>query len=73
MFPDDANFDFQRFYTELAARGHVIYPGKLTKADCFRLGNIGRVFESDMHNLVSAIRDVLVKMDVSLPVKQIEV
>ena len=71
LFPDDPNFDFQRFYAELAARGHVIYPGKLTSADCFRLGNIGRVFQSDMHNLVSAIRDVLTEMDVTLPVTQI--
>lgn len=35
-------------YTRLAERGLVIYPGKLTAADCFRIGSIGRLFEHDM-------------------------
>ena len=34
-------FDFERFYTALATRGFVIYPGKLTRAESFRIGCIG--------------------------------
>lgn len=40
-------------YDKLSERGLVIYPGKLTEADSFRVGSIGRLFESDM--LVSVV------------------
>jgi len=71
LFPDDPKFDFARFYSELAARGLVIYPGKLTEADCFRMGSIGRLFEHDMSSLVLAVGEVLAGMGVAVPVKQI--
>ena len=48
----------------------VIYPGKLTKADCFRIGTIGRLFPKDMTNLLSAVKDILGEMGVELPVTQ---
>jgi 2-aminoethylphosphonate-pyruvate transaminase len=44
----DPHFDFPQFYTKLAGHGLVIYPGKLTEADCFRIGSIGRLFEADV-------------------------
>ena len=72
LFPDDAKFDFPRFYNELAQRGFVIYPGKLTEADCFRVGAIGRLFESDALALVGAVGEVLRGMGVALPVRQIQ-
>jgi 2-aminoethylphosphonate-pyruvate transaminase len=68
LFPDDARFDFARFYAALADRGFVIYPGKLTEADCFRIGSIGRLFPSDMRNLLAAVRDALAEMGVATPV-----
>jgi 2-aminoethylphosphonate-pyruvate transaminase len=71
LFPDDANFDFQQFYQKLSDRNMVIYPGKLTKADCFRIGSIGRLFEDDMKQLVAAAKEILTEMGVALPVKQI--
>lgn len=70
LVPDDVNWDFEAFYTKLAARGCVIYPGKLTKAECFRLGNIGRMFPTDIEHVLGAIRLSLAEMGVSLPVKQ---
>lgn len=70
LYPDDSNFDFPRFYGELSDLGLVIYPGKLTKADCFRLGTIGRLFPRDVSTLLSAVRGVLQGMGVQLPVKQ---
>jgi 2-aminoethylphosphonate-pyruvate transaminase len=63
--------DFERFYQRLAERGCVIYPGKLTAADCFRLGNIGRLFPADIEHVLSAIRETLQEMGVALPVTQI--
>ena len=71
VFPDDPQFDFARFYNGLAACGLVIYPGKLTGMDCFRIGSIGRLYESDMEALVSAARKVLEEMGVKLPVTQL--
>ena len=41
--PEDARFVFQSFYDKLKDRGYVIYPGKLTVADSFRIGCIGRL------------------------------
>ena len=71
LWPDDPHWDFQAFYNALGELGIVIYPGKLTKANCFRLGNIGRMFPSDMRYAVLCVQDVLTKMGVALPVKQI--
>jgi 2-aminoethylphosphonate-pyruvate transaminase len=54
-YPDDPNFRFEDFYQRLRARGFVIYPGKLSQADCFRVGTVGRITEKDVRDLVDAI------------------
>lgn len=66
--PGAAGFEFQRFYDGLKDRGFVIYPGKLTVADSFRIGCIGRLYPKDMHAALAAVRDVLAEMSVDLPV-----
>ena len=66
--PDDPKFDFHTFYEDLAARGLLIYPGKLTDVECFRVGSIGQLFPEDMQALVDAIREVLLARGVTLPV-----
>ena len=43
VVPDDPAWDFNAFYKGLEERGAVIYPGKLTDAECFRLGSIGEL------------------------------
>ena len=58
-YPRHPEFDFEAFYNRLNERGYVIYPGKLSQAECFRIGTIGRLFESDMWNLLAAIRETL--------------
>lgn len=63
--PADANFHFETFYNMLAERGYLIYPGKLTVADSFRIGCIGRLHESHMQGAVDAVREVLREMGVS--------
>ena len=57
--PGDPRFDFQRFYDALKERGYVIYPGKLTVAESFRIGCIGRLDRTQMQGAVAAIRDVI--------------
>ena len=61
-YPAQPNFDFNQFYERLNDRGFVIYPGKVSNADCFRIGNIGRIFESDVRALLVAIRETLTEM-----------
>ena len=59
LYPKDGNFNFERFYKKLSDRGFVIYPGKLSKADAFRIGNIGQIFPEDVRSLIHAIQEVL--------------
>jgi 2-aminoethylphosphonate-pyruvate transaminase len=61
-YPENSAFDFKMFYQKLNQRGYVIYPGKLSKANCFRIGNIGRIFTDDISNLLNAIKEVKSEM-----------
>ena len=54
----EATFDFADFYNKLKAKGFVIYPGKISDADTFRIGNIGDIFPDDIRALLKAIREV---------------
>jgi 2-aminoethylphosphonate-pyruvate transaminase len=65
--PGHPKFDFQRFYDSLKERGYVIYPGKLTVADSFRIGCIGRITADDMRGALEAVRETLAEMGVNLP------
>jgi 2-aminoethylphosphonate-pyruvate transaminase len=65
-YPRHHNFDFEEFYRRLSQRGCVIYPGKLTHADCFRIGHIGRIDISDVYALIDATRSTLREMGVEL-------
>lgn len=53
-FPTDA-FSFNEFYSFIKERGFVIYPGKLTDVDTFRIGNIGEIYEEDINKLCEII------------------
>lgn len=64
--PADPNFHFETFYDKLSAQGYVIYPGKLTVADSFRVGCIGRLDESHMKGALAAIRKALAEMKVNI-------
>ena len=66
LYPTDTNFNFERFYTKLNDKGFVIYPGKLSKVDCFRIGNIGQLFPSDIELLIDAIEDTIEELYIIL-------
>jgi 2-aminoethylphosphonate-pyruvate transaminase len=57
--PADPKFVFEQFYDGLKDRGFVIYPGKLTVADSFRIGCIGRIGEIEMKAFLAAAKEVL--------------
>jgi 2-aminoethylphosphonate-pyruvate transaminase len=65
-YPDHPNFNFNDFYQRLNEGDFVIYPGKVSDADCFRIGHIGRIFEADTRALLAAIRETLQEMDIQL-------
>lgn len=56
--PKDPNWDFERFYNFLSDKGCVIYPGKLTKVDSFRIGTIGHLFPAQFEMLLGVIQEV---------------
>jgi 2-aminoethylphosphonate-pyruvate transaminase len=64
--PNHPRYDFETFYRLLNDRGYVIYPGKVSDADCFRIGHIGRILESDVRDLLAAIDDVMDEMKLDL-------
>ena len=66
IFPADSKFTFNEFYRRVAEKGYILYPGKISQADTFRIGNIGRIFEQDMRAVVHAIREAVEEMGVRL-------
>ncbi|MDP5252915.1 MULTISPECIES: 2-aminoethylphosphonate--pyruvate transaminase [unclassified Vibrio] len=57
--PDHPDYQFKTFYTRLKEQGFVIYPGKVSNADCFRIGNIGDVYPDDIERLLGAIDNAM--------------
>jgi 2-aminoethylphosphonate-pyruvate transaminase len=66
LYPEHPRFSFDEFYERLNARDFVIYPGKVTEADCFRIGSIGRISPPDVRGLLAAIAEVLSEMGIDL-------
>ncbi len=64
FYPSSSAFDFNRFYDLIRDRGIVIYPGKLTVADSFRIGCIGQLGEDVMRQVVEASAAALREMDI---------
>ncbi|MDX1738738.1 MAG: 2-aminoethylphosphonate--pyruvate transaminase [Alphaproteobacteria bacterium] len=62
--PAHPNFEFQKFYQEIKKQGYIIYPGKLTVVDSFRVGNIGQLFEADMKGVLNAMKEACKAMGV---------
>ncbi|MEM7206952.1 MAG: 2-aminoethylphosphonate--pyruvate transaminase [Pseudomonadota bacterium] len=55
LSPQHPDYNFGKFYERLKANGFVIYPGKVTGADTFRIGNIGEVYPDDIEQLLQAV------------------
>ncbi|MGA2245953.1 MAG: 2-aminoethylphosphonate--pyruvate transaminase [Verrucomicrobiota bacterium] len=69
-YPADPKFVFEQFYQRLFAKGFVIYPGKLTRLDCFRIGTIGRLRLDDIQALLTTIDAVLKDMGITTPLER---
>ncbi|XP_042221426.1 2-aminoethylphosphonate--pyruvate transaminase-like isoform X2 [Homarus americanus] len=66
-YPKHPQFVFKEFFNKLVEKGQVIYPGKVTIADCFRVGNIGQLFPDDMRNLLFCMEEVMKEMGLPVP------
>jgi 2-aminoethylphosphonate-pyruvate transaminase len=64
LSPQHDNFDFNTFYDRIKAKGFVIYPGKLTVVDSFRLGCIGQLYDEQVDQVLAAIKVVLAEMQI---------
>lgn len=62
--PAHENFEFTAFYESMKSKGFIIYPGKLTVVDSFRIGCIGQMDGNVMHQVVAAAKETLAEMDV---------
>ena len=67
--PADPAYEFKAFYQEVKKRGYILYPGKLTQLETFRVGCIGHFGEAGIPGAVAAVADALKAMGV----KQISV
>lgn len=64
--PTDPAYDFQRFYEGVRDKGFILYPGKLTQVETFRVGCIGALTSHDMRKVVDAVGATLREMNVTL-------
>jgi 2-aminoethylphosphonate-pyruvate transaminase len=62
--PADPNYTFADFYERVRAKGYVLYPGKLTKVETFRVGCIGAIDPNEMQNVVAAVARTLAEMGI---------
>ena len=58
LFPSE-DFNFNNFYNYVKERGFVLYPGKLTEVDSFRIGNIGEIYEEDIEEVCYIIEEYM--------------
>jgi 2-aminoethylphosphonate-pyruvate transaminase len=63
--PADPAFTFKELYEQVRARGFILYPGKLTRVDTFRVGCIGAIDAAAMRGAVAAIGEALQEMGVA--------
>ncbi|AIY39852.1 2-aminoethylphosphonate:pyruvate aminotransferase [Collimonas arenae] len=62
--PKSASYEFKDFYNRVRDKGFILYPGKLTQAETFRVGCIGAIGAEEMRQAVHAIGDALREMGI---------
>ena len=63
--PQNVNFNFQQFYNALSDKNFLIYPGKLTVAETFRIGCIGNLNDHDMREALNAVKEVISDLNIN--------
>ncbi len=57
--PAVPGYDFKAFYNEAKRRGFILYPGKLTEVETFRVGCIGAIGRNEMQQAVNAVGETM--------------
>src|SRR5262249_41784821 len=60
--PDSPSYQFKNFYNAVKARGYILYPGKLTTVETFRVGCMGQLGERGIGGAVEAVAQVLAEL-----------
>ena len=63
--PADPAYEFRAFYEAVKARGFILYPGKLTQLETFRVGCIGAIGPNEMRQAVAAVADAMREMGIA--------
>jgi 2-aminoethylphosphonate-pyruvate transaminase len=67
--PAHPAYDFKRFYAAAKAHGFVIYPGKLTTRETFRVGCIGAIGPLEMQQAVDAVAHAMRELGLPVPIR----
>jgi 2-aminoethylphosphonate-pyruvate transaminase len=62
--PVDPRYNFREFYDRVRDKGFILYPGKLTQVETFRVGCIGAIGPDEMRHAVNAVRDTLEELGI---------
>jgi 2-aminoethylphosphonate-pyruvate transaminase len=62
--PADPRYAFKAFYDKVRDKGFILYPGKLTQLETFRVGCIGAIGPEEMRHAVNAVRDALAELSI---------
>ena len=62
--PADPRYTFRAFYDSVREKGFILYPGKLTQVETFRVGCIGAIDRDEMRHAVNAVRDTLAELKI---------
>ena len=52
-------FYISQMYGYIKERGYAIYPGKVTEAETFRIGNIGEIYREDIEKVCAIMKEFL--------------
>lgn len=59
FYPQEKHFTFSEMYEYIKERGYAIYPGKVTEAETFRIGNIGEIYREDIEKVCALMKEFL--------------
>jgi 2-aminoethylphosphonate-pyruvate transaminase len=63
--PAHPAYQFRPFYEAAKQRGFILYPGKLTQVETFRVGCIGAIGRNEMQQAVNAVADAMRELGIN--------
>ena len=63
--PAHPAYEFRPFYEAVKRRGFILYPGKLTQVETFRVGCIGAIGRNEMQQAVNAVAEAMRELGIA--------